>query len=194
MKADMSMVKSKKFGTILADPPWPLTGGKGGRDGWSKSQAADYHYPVMTVPQLVEMGPEVQRVALPDSHLYLWVVNNFLPAGLEVMEAWGFRYVTCITWYKTSGAGLGQYFTGKTEHCLFGIRGKPGYQSGRPKGTTGFQADRMGHSVKPPIIHGWAEEVSPGPRLEMFARQSRPGWACWGQEGYSDRTKERRSA
>jgi N6-adenosine-specific RNA methylase IME4 len=26
------------------------------------------------------------------------------------------------------------------------------------------------------------EAVSPGPRLELFARRARPGWTVWGNE------------
>ena len=60
-------------------------------------------------------------------HLYLWVTNNFLADGLKVMESWGFRYVTTITWVKDR-IGLGQYFRGITEQCLFGVKGKLPYK------------------------------------------------------------------
>ena len=73
------------------------------------------------------MAPMVHDLAEDNAHLYLWATNNFLPDALEVMKAWGFRYVTMITWMKDR-IGLGQYFRGLTEHCLFGIRGKLPYK------------------------------------------------------------------
>lgn len=45
-------------------------------------------------------------------------LNLHLPDALECVKAWGFQYVTLITWCKDS-MGLGQYFRGMTEHCIF---------------------------------------------------------------------------
>ena len=102
------------FSTIYADPPWPERGG--GRI----KRGADRHYPLLSVTEIAALP--VAGIAAPDAHLYLWVTNNYLPAGFDVMQAWGFRYVTCITWAKEGRFGLGQYFRGKTEHCLWGAR------------------------------------------------------------------------
>lgn len=120
-----------------------------------------------------------------DCHLYLWVTNNFLPDGLKVMEAWGFRYVTMITWLKDR-AGLGQYFRGITESCLFGIKGHPSYKIGadgkRCQGLTGFTAPRTIHSRKPEEMRRMIESVSYGPYCELFAREPHPRWDVWGNE------------
>lgn len=165
------------YSTILADPPWPERG------GGKIKRGADRHYPLMSVLDIAMLP--VQPLIAPDSHLYLWVTNNYLPAGLSVMAAWGFRYVTCITWAKDK-IGLGQYFRGQTEHCLFGVRGKPGYQLGphgnRQQGTTLIQAPRTQHSAKPQALRAMIERVSPGPYLELFAREQVKGWDVWGNE------------
>ena len=44
------------------------------------------------------------------------------------------------------------------------------------------EAPRSRHSVKPEEAYSRIERVSPGPRLEMFARAERPGWDVWGNE------------
>ena len=55
-------------------------------------------------------------VTAANAHLYLWVPNALLPEGLEVMQAWGFRYVSNIIWAKRrkdggpDGRGVGFYF------------------------------------------------------------------------------------
>lgn len=166
-----------QYGTIYADPPWPERG------GGKIKRGADRHYPLMTVAQIAALP--VGDLALPDSHLYLWVTNNYLPAGLEVMAAWGWRYVTCITWAKDK-IGLGQYFRGMTEHCLFGVRGKVPYQVGphgnRQQGATLINAPRTAHSAKPAAMRAMIQRVSPGPYLELFARERVPGWSAWGNE------------
>jgi len=175
---------TSSYGTILADPPWPLRGGKGGRQGYSRTMSADVHYPVMTVKQIA--GLRVGEVAMPDSHLWLWVPGMYLPQGLEVMAAWGFRYVTNACWFKTGGrVGLGQYLRTKHELCLFGVRGRPPYArvgGKRPCVESAFASDRLAHSRKPDEIHRMAELVSPGPRLELFARRRIRGWDAWGNE------------
>jgi N6-adenosine-specific RNA methylase IME4 len=130
----------------------------------------------------------VREIVAEQAHLYLWTTNNYLPSALIVMETWGFAYKTCITWAKTSmKLGLGQYFRGMTEHCLFGTRGpalpyRVRTDGKRAQGTTLILAPRGEHSVKPAKVYEYAELVSYEPRLELFARQKRQGWTVWGLE------------
>jgi N6-adenosine-specific RNA methylase IME4 len=80
-----------RYGTIVADPPWPERG------GGKIKRGADRHYPLMKVRDIIAMGGIIQQLAKPNSHLYLWGTNNFLPDAVNMMEACGFRYVTMIT-------------------------------------------------------------------------------------------------
>lgn len=174
------MLRLLYYGTILADPPWMEAGG-----GQIK-RGADRHYPLMKTSEICALGSQVRAITKKDAHLYLWVTNNFLEDGLQVVKAWGFEYITMITWMKEGNPGLGQYFRGCTEHVLFCKQGQPPYRQRadgkRAQGLTGFTAPRAEHSVKPPQIHEWAEAVSHGPRLEMFARSARAGWDLWGNQ------------
>nr|DAX62779.1 MAG TPA: N6 adenosine methyltransferase subunit [Caudoviricetes sp.] len=166
-----------KYKTIYADPPWMESGG--GRI----KRGADRHYQLMKTKDICELQI-IKDIVDDNAHLYLWVTNNFLRDGLQVMEAWGFRYVTMITWMKDKG-GLGQYFRGKTEHCLFGVRGNLPYKivdGKRQQGVTGFFAPRTEHSKKPDDMREMIETVSYAPRIELFARERFDGWDCWGNE------------
>lgn len=166
-----------QYGTILADPPWMESG------GGKIKRGADRHYDLMRTADIKALP--VKDLALPNSHLYLWVTNNFLPEGLEVLGAWGFRYVTMITWAKDR-QGLGQYYRGMTEHVLFGVRGNPPYRTlpdgKRAQGRTLITAPRGRHSAKPEQMREWIERVSHGPYVELFARSATPGWDSWGNE------------
>lgn len=165
-----------KYHTIYADPPWAENGG-GGR-------GANAHYPLMKAKEIIALAPMVQDLAEENAHLYLWTTNNFLPDALEVMKAWGFRYVTMITWMKDR-IGLGQYFRGLTEHCLFGIRGKLPYKvidGKRQQGKTGFFEEKREHSRKPVQMREMIEKVSYPPFIELFARERFDGWDAWGNE------------
>jgi len=174
--------------TIVADAPWPEYGGGKIRRG------ANAHYPLMSIAEIKALAPMVKTWRGEEGcHLYLWVTNSYLPAGLEVMEAWGFEYRNVVTWGKvtaegTPAIGLGQYFRGASEHCLFGVYGHLPYrmtdgdEPKRGQGRTLILAPRQEHSQKPEALLDMAEVVSHPPRLEMFARRQRLGWDVWGNE------------
>jgi N6-adenosine-specific RNA methylase IME4 len=78
----------------------------------------------------------------------------------------------------------GRYLRGTTEHCILAVRGRcPALVHDLPSAFVypGRWPGRL-HSEKPPIIHEWAERLSPGPRVELFARRARPGWDAVGDE------------
>lgn len=120
-----------------------------------------------------------------DSHLWLWVTDNYLKDGLLVMEALGYRYVRTRVWVKLAAQGglafgMGHYARGQHELILFGVRGRCPRQC-RDLGSV-CEAPVGEHSVKPAKFYEETERVSPGPRLEMFARKPRQGWDVWGNE------------
>lgn len=171
----------KKYKTIYADPPWMEVG------GGKIKRGADSHYALMKTKDIMDLP--VSNFAEGNCHLYLWTTNNFLPDALKVIDAWGFRYITCITWVKDR-MGLGQYFRGMTEHCLFAVKGRLPYKldvnGKRMQGRTVISAPKSQHSVKPVEMREMIEKVSYGPYLELFAREHYPGWDAWGNEIESD--------
>lgn len=176
------------YRTIVADPPW-LERGSG-----KCKRGADRHYPLMTTPAIVAlMSAELAGNVAPDAHLYLWATNSFLPDGLDVMRALGFRYVTNVAWCKPR-IGIGQYFRGQHELCLFGVRGK-GYavRSASRAIPSVIVADhrRKGdgtrlHSGKPEAFYEMVEDRSQGPYFEMFARRAREGWSAVGNDVHGE--------
>jgi N6-adenosine-specific RNA methylase IME4 len=131
------------------------------------------------------MLPIVKESIMDDAHLYLWLTNSFIVEAHEVARAWGFRPKTLITWGKMKPNGTpsmkaGYYFRGATEHMLFAVRGK-GRLIGPPCPTLHL-SPRLAHSVKPAWSYEMIEQQSPGPYLELFARELRAGWDSWGDE------------
>jgi N6-adenosine-specific RNA methylase IME4 len=179
-----TFVAGRRFGAILADPPWQFQNRTG--------KVAPEHrrlnrYSTMTLPQIKELP--VAHAAAPVSHLYLWVPNALLPEGLEVMKSWGFQYKSNIIWHKIrkdggpDGRGVGFYFRNVTEILLFGIRGKHARTLDPGRTQVNFLATRKReHSRKPDEQYELIESCSQGPRLEMFARGNRAGWAGWGNQ------------
>jgi N6-adenosine-specific RNA methylase IME4 len=187
-----------KYKTIYADPPWMEKGwNKGGREN-PQLRGANRHYKLMTTEEICKMKDFISTLINPEGcHLYLWVTNNFLEEGLQVMQEWGFIYKTKITWTKDR-IGLGQYYRGLTEDCLFGVHGNLPYKTQttekqnlfgesvqtehRLQGITCFASPKGKHSAKPEFMRQLIEQVSHPPYIELFARQEVKNWDTWGNE------------
>ena len=176
---ELNSFPQRKYRTIYIDPPWPERG------GGKIKRGADRHYPLMTIKEILALP--IQDIADPDGcHIYLWVTNTYLKDGLICLQNWGFEYKTIITWMKDR-QGLGQYFRGLTEHCLFGttparLPYKISDAGKRCQGVTGFFETKREHSRKPDKMREMIECVSYSPRIELFARDNFPGWDSWGNE------------
>ncbi len=169
---------SPPYATIVADPPWPTNNPKARAQVGMADGKPEAHYSTMTVDDICEM-PVAELVA-HDAHLYLWVVASGLAEGLRVAEAWGFTFKTTLTWCKQGTLGLGAYFRIQTEHVLFCVKGSLPTLDGARGQRTFFLAPKLGHSRKPPAFGDIVESCSPGPYVELFARQPRLGWDAWG--------------
>ena len=121
----------------------------------------------------------IASLAAEAAHLWLWTTNQYLAAGLDLMSRWGFTYLAPITWVKPSG--IGNYFAHRTQTLLFGYRSKSRFPLARYRPTVLF-APAIRHSEKPEASYELIESISPGPRLELFARRQRDGWDAWGDE------------
>ena len=180
----------KKYQIIYADPPWEYRF-KGTRNNKNDD------YPTMNKQQICSLP--ICELAENNSILLLWVIFPHLDWVFDVMEAWGFRYVTnAFTWIKENKSGdglfwgMGHYTRSNAELCLLGKRG-----GGVPVQSHSVHSvvttPITKHSKKPPIIKNHIEtifgEVS---RIELFARKepelfdSFKGWDVWGNEVDSD--------
>lgn len=156
-----------KFRTILADPPWQYDNYHAAVNG-----AACSHYSCMT-DKMLERLP-VACIAEENAALLLWCTWPKLEAGIRLVNAWGFRYVSGFPWIKMQAPGverrgIGFHSLGASEFVLIGIRGS---------GMTPAVEDRQigvifspigAHSAKPDEQYRFAEAYG-GPFLEMFAR------------------------
>jgi N6-adenosine-specific RNA methylase IME4 len=179
---------NRRFATVLVDPPWQFQNRTG--------KVAPEHrrlarYGTMTLDQIKALP--VSQIVAPVSHLYLWVPNALLPAGLAVMDAWGFTYKSNIVWHKirkdgkSDGRGVGFYFRNVTELILFGTRGKNARTRAAGRRQVNYLATRKReHSRKPDEQYEIIESCSPGPYVELFARGKRHGWDIWGNQAHED--------
>ncbi len=176
------------YGAILADPPWRFQhwSGKG------TARAADNHYSTATNEEISALP--ISDLAAADCVLFLWAVWPKLEEIIPMIGGWGFTYKTCaFDWIKAhvgqiemfrddgdAQVGMGYWTRANSEPCLLATRGKPKRLNADVR--QGIIAPRREHSRKPDEIHSRIERLVAGPYLELFARQSRPGWTVWGNE------------
>jgi N6-adenosine-specific RNA methylase IME4 len=196
-------LKPFSYDLIMADPPWPVK--MRSPKGEKKSAAAKYG--LMHFEDIAAMP--VGELAAKASVLFTWAVWPLILHGGdpdrhyagadasrsrvgEVIKAWGFRYVTGGAWFKRTITGKAAFGPGyrvrsTCEPFLLSINGNPQTMGRRQRNViesiveNAFDGLRREHSHKPEEAFAWCERYMPGARrLELFSRQSRPGWDSWG--------------
>jgi N6-adenosine-specific RNA methylase IME4 len=165
-----------KISTIVLDPPWHFQGGG--------PKSVNHKYNTMKLPDINALVCDTleKYVITDNAHCYIWVVNMHIDRGLSLMEKIGFEYKTNICWVKNS-MGMGYYFRGQHELCLFGVKGKGSQVRTLHRGIPSIiKANKREHSQKPEEFYTMVEARSSGPYLELFSRHTRPGWQMWGNE------------
>jgi N6-adenosine-specific RNA methylase IME4 len=164
-----------KFRVFYADPPW-----KYGDTGYGKGTlAAGFHYPTMSIDELCALP--VQKMAIADSVLFLWVTSPLLEDGFKVINAWGFRYKASFVWDKIKH-NLGHYNSVRHEFLLIATRGSCTPDDRRLVDSV-QSIERTEHSAKPAQFRELIDQLYPhGPRVELFARKKAKGWKQWGNQ------------
>jgi N6-adenosine-specific RNA methylase IME4 len=176
-------VNEFEYRTIVADPPWQPELGATWNSRMRDKAGPQRFYDTMTLEQIIATRPRIASQA----HLYIWAVNAHMEWAYQLLRAWGAEPITLLTW-KKPGLGVGR-FRCNTEHVVVG---RVGPRAGNPFGSGGrsaqatngtlFEWPRGRHSEKPQAFFDLAAQLSPEPRLEMYARCQRPGWTGWGNQ------------
>jgi N6-adenosine-specific RNA methylase IME4 len=165
------ITEGKRFGTIYADPPWQY-------DNQATRAATVNHYPTMKLTEIAALP--VPALTAERSHLHLWTTDCFLEDAIALLKGWGFARRQTLIWCKTQ-VGIGNYWRSSHEYLLLGIRGGLTFPD-KPAVKSYIELPRTEHSVKPAAVRRLIEQVSPGPRLELFGREPADGWTVWGNQ------------
>ena len=130
----------------------------------------------------------VAELAAKDSALFMWATFPQLPEALRLIRAWGFTYKSvAFVWLKKNRKadswfyGLGFWTRANAEICLLATKGHPKRQA----------ADIHQFIISPIEAHSKKPDETRDkivalmgdlPRVELFARQTSPGWDVWGNE------------
>jgi N6-adenosine-specific RNA methylase IME4 len=138
----------------------------------------------------------------------LWTTDPFLRKSFEVIDSWGFEYKTVgFVWAKNTeypgddvmktllkreiwweaqhffSIGTGYWTRANPEYCLLATRGHPKRLNSDVRELV--ISPRREHSRKPDEMYDYIERLCSGPYLELFARNSHPGWDHLGLEADS---------
>lgn len=167
-----SLQSTGPFPVLYADPPWRYDFAE------DATRQIENHYPTMALDDIKKL--EVPASA--DAVLFLWTTSPKLPEGLDVLEAWGFGYVTCMVWVKDR-IGMGYYARQQHELLLVGKRGALPVPDPEDRPPSVIQAPRDSHSAKPVEVYELIERMYPlRDKCELFQRVPRNGWAGWGNQ------------
>lgn len=160
---------------VYVDPPWRYEYSP------TDNREIENHYPTMTLEEICLLP--VAEIATPDSVLFLWTTSPKLAESMQVIEAWGYAYKTCMIWDKER-IGMGYYARQQHELLLIAARGAVPVPepANRPPSVIRARRDNE-HSAKPTEFYEVIERMYPDlPKIELFARNRRAGWAAWGNE------------
>jgi len=172
----------EKYSVIYADPPWTYR-------VWSSKGAgrsAESHYPTMSIEDIRALP--VAGLADKDCALFLWVTFPTLREAMTVLDAWGFTYKTvAFVWIKENRQtpslfwGLGYWTRSNAEVCILATKGSPKRFSAGVHQVIMSPIEQ--HSKKPDETRDRIVKLMGDvPRVELFARQTAPGWDVWGNE------------
>jgi N6-adenosine-specific RNA methylase IME4 len=178
------------YGVIYADPPWAFAtySAKG------KGRSAGAHYDCMDPYSIGHLLPILEkdhayRIA-DNAVLLLWVTDPMLPAGLDVIRAWGFTYKTVGFYWAKCGQdvhgysdhevwpiGTGYWTRANPEQCLLATRGHPKRLNADVRKL--IVAPRREHSRKPDEVYGRMERLCEGDGRCHGSRRARlPATRC----------------
>ena len=174
----------KNYALILADPPWKQS--RGGKKSVRKnSSGKPLEYPVLSLDEIFEHLKQANSLTGDNSILFLWTIEKYLFEAQELAEQLGYKLHSRMIWDKQIGIPAAFTIRFGHEYLLFMYKGKliPIAKEERGKIHSVFHEKPTKHSKKPEVSYQIIERLYPDiTKLELYARNERTGWDCWGNE------------
>ena len=165
------------FRCIVLDLPWKPVQGEKGRP---------LHYERLKTADLKRLGEAITGLAHPEGcWVFLWCTNQMLSIAMQMaQENWGLLYSSVFLYWNKVKMGMGKTSRRQVELLLlFKFKKSPGIAAHDVSEHMEYVEElAREHSRKPDESYKRIERFCGGPRLEIFARQSREGWMTYGNE------------
>ena len=183
MKVDIFNTDTK-YSIIYADPPWKQN--KGGKKRVRKnSSGKPLDYQTISLEEIKEHLQQATSLTTENSVLFLWTIDKYLFEAQKIAEELGYKLHARMIWNKVTGIPAAFTIRYGHEYLLYMYKGRllPVATEERGKIHSVFTEQVKKHSQKPQIAYEIIERLYPHRyKLEMYARNHRDGWDCWGNE------------
>ena len=173
-----------QYDLILADPPWKQSKG-GKKSARPVSSGTKLDYPVCSLEEIKKHLAQATKHTSENSILFLWTIDKYLFEAQQIAEELGYKLHARMIWNKVIGIPAAFTVRYGHEYLLYMYKGKliPVAKEERGKIHTVFLEKPTKHSKKPEISFEIINRLYPNlKKLEMYARQKRAGFDCWGNE------------
>jgi N6-adenosine-specific RNA methylase IME4 len=183
MKIDIYNTDSK-YDIIYTDPAWRQT--KGNIRKCRPNQGKELDYTTLSLDNIKEIHRQATYLCNLKHNIFMWTIDKYLHETELMMKSLGYELHARMIWDKTNG--VAPAFTVRFSHeylLWFYRKGNILMPCEEQKGkfTTVLREQATKHSKKPQCAYEMIEAMFPNAsRLEMFARNYRVGWDCWGNE------------
>lgn len=175
---------NKKYDLIYADPPWKQS--KGGKKNVRKnSSGKPLDYQTISLEEIEEHLRQATTLTSENSIMFLWTIDKYLFEAQKIAEKLGYKLHARMIWNKVNGIPAAFTIRYGHEYLLYMYKGKllPIEKQERGKIHSVFTEKVKKHSQKPEIAYEIIERLYPNTnKLEMYARNTRENWDCWGNE------------
>jgi N6-adenosine-specific RNA methylase IME4 len=175
---------NKKYDLIYTDPAWKQT--KGNVRKCRPNQGKELDYSTLSLEEIKDIHRQAITLCNPKHNIFMWTIDKYLHDTENVMKELGYELHARIIWDKTNG--VAPAFTVRYSHEYLLWFYKKGNilmpcNEYRGKYTTVLRETATKHSKKPVCAYEMLELMFPNTnKLEMFARNTRDNWDCWGNE------------
>lgn len=176
---------TSKYDIVYSDPPWKQT--KGNMRKCRPNQGKLLDYATLGIDEIKKMHEIVFANSVNKKHnVFMWTIDKFLHETEKMMKELGYGLHARFIWDKENGVAPAFTVRYSHEYLLWFYRKgnilMP-VKEAQGKYTTVLREPPTRHSTKPVCAYEMIETMFPGTnKIEMFARNIRSGWDCWGNE------------
>ena len=167
-----------RYNTVVIDPPWEIS--LTGKVKLRPNRRVELPYKTMTLEEIKDFP--IDEFANNGAHIYMWITNKMLRHSWDIFTSWNVNYHLTLPWVKPNGIAPCFAYKFASEFLILGFYRKPMQKFSRGGKLNWIKASSGKHSEKPEVFYRLIEEMSPGPRIDVFARKRHDGFDAYGDE------------